>query len=257
VRLQKLLAAAGLASRRGAEDLLRAGRVTVDGRVARLGESADPAHETVALDGRPVASAPAEYWIVHKPAGMLTSRGDPRGRATVMELVPAALAESVFPVGRLDRDTEGLLLLTNDGDLAHALLHPSRGSEREYAVCVRGRLGPERARKLAQGVVLDGVRTAPARVFGRRFDAAENSTRFQLVLREGRKRQIRRACAALGHPVRHLARVRMGPLHLGDLGPGRARRLSAEELAALRAHAARSRRRPRPRAKSADRPESD
>ena len=257
VRLQKLLAAAGLASRRGAEDLLRAGRVTVDGRVAGLGESADPAREVVALDGRPVARAPAEYWIVHKPAGVLTSRGDPRGRATVMDLVPAELGGSVFPVGRLDRDTEGLLLLTNDGDLAHALLHPSRGSEREYAVCVRGRLAAERARELAAGVVLDGVRTAPARIFTRRFDAAENSTHFQLVLREGRKRQIRRACAALGHPVRHLVRVRLGPLRLGALGRGEARRLTPGEVEALRAHTARSRGRNRPRAESASSPESD
>ena len=257
VRLQKLLAAAGLASRRGAEDLLRAGRVTVDGRVARLGESADPAHEVVALDGRPLARALGEYWIVHKPAGVLTTRGDPEGRATVMDLVPAELRGSVFPVGRLDRDTEGLLLLTNDGDLAHALLHPSRGSEREYAVRVGGRLGAERARQLEAGVVLDGARTAPARVFERRFDAAENGTHFHLVLREGRKRQIRRACAALGHPVRQLLRVRLGPLRLGGLGRGEARRLTAGEVEALRAHAARSRGRTRPRAESASSPESD
>jgi 23S rRNA pseudouridine2605 synthase len=256
VRLQKLLAAAGLASRRAAEDLLRAGRVTVDGRVARLGDSADPARERVALDGRPVARAAAEYWIVHKPSGVLTSRGDPRGRATVMDLVPAADA-SVFPVGRLDRDTEGLLLLTNDGDLAHALLHPSLESEREYVVCVRGRLDAERAGQLAAGVVLDGVRTAPARLFARRFAAAENCTRFHLVLHEGRKRQIRRACAALGHPVRHLLRVRMGPLRLGTLGRGEARRLAPGEIRALLGHAERSRGRTRARAKPVDPPESD
>jgi 23S rRNA pseudouridine2605 synthase len=256
VRLQKLLAAAGVASRRAAEDLLRAGRVTVDGRVARLGESADPARETVALDGRPLARAPGEYWVLHKPAGVLTSRGDPRGRPTVMDLVPRGLAGSLFPVGRLDLDTEGLLLLTNDGDLAHALLHPSRGTEREYVVCVRGRLGPERARELAAGVVLDGVRTAPARVLARRFEVVENSTRFHLVVREGRKRQIRRACAALGHPVRQLVRVRMGPLRLGDLGRGEARPLAPGEVAALRAHATRAQPRPRPRARSPHAPES-
>jgi pseudouridine synthase len=211
--------------------------------VAALGESADPARDRVALDGRPVLGAAPEHWIAHKPAGMLTSRGDPRGRPTVMELLPAALRGSVFPVGRLDRDTEGLLLLTNDGDLAHALLHPSFESEREYAVSVRGRFGAETAARLASGIVLDGARTAPARVSARRFDVGASSTHFRLTLREGRKRQIRRALAALGHPVLRLVRVRMGPLRLGPLGPGEARRLTGAELRALREHAERARRR--------------
>jgi 23S rRNA pseudouridine2605 synthase len=238
VRLQRLLAAAGLASRRGAEELLRAGRVTLNGRIAHLGESADPARDAVALDGRPIASAVREYWVLHKPAGVLTSRGDPRGRPTVMELLPAEAGAGVFPVGRLDRDTEGLLLLTNDGELAHALLHPSFGSEREYTVRVRGRFGPAAARRLASGVLLEGARTARARVSERRFEAREGATVFRLTLREGRKRQIRRACAALGHPVLRLVRVRVGPLRLGALAPGAARRLGRAELGALREHAA-------------------
>jgi len=253
VRLQKLLAAAGLASRRAAEEWLRAGRVTLNGRVARLGESADPARDAVALDGRPIARAAREYWILHKPAGVLTSRGDPRGRPTVMDLLPSRRGASVFPVGRLDRDTEGLLLLTNDGELAHALLHPSFASEREYAVRVRGRFGSAAARRLESGILLDGVRTAPARVAGRRLAAGADATDFRLTLCEGRKRQIRRSCAALGHPVLRLVRVRMGPLRLGALAPGDARRLGAAELRSLREHAERARRRAvQPRAKSRD-----
>jgi pseudouridine synthase len=242
VRLQKLLAAAGLASRRGAEELLRAGRVTLNGRVAGLGESADPARDRVALDGRAVMGAAPEYWIAHKPAGVLTSRADPQGRPTVMALLPSELRQSLFPVGRLDRETEGLLLLTNDGDLAHALLHPSFESEREYAVSVRGCFGVEAAARLASGIVLDGTRTAAARVSARRFDARSDATHFRLTLREGRKRQIRRAAAALGHPVLRLVRVRMGPLRLGTLAPGAARRLAPVEIQGLREHAERARR---------------
>jgi 23S rRNA pseudouridine2605 synthase len=171
---------------------------------------------------------------------VLTTLRDPEGRQTVVDLLPPeARRARVFPVGRLDRDTEGLLLLTNDGDVAQALLHPSRGSEREYLVTARGRVSAESLRRLAAGVPLDDGPTAPARVAGARHDPRSDTTRFRLVLREGRKRQIRRALRALGHPVVALVRVRMGPLLLGRLAPGAARPLSAQETKTLLAHARR------------------
>jgi 23S rRNA pseudouridine2605 synthase len=244
-RLQKLLAAAGVASRRRAEALVEAGRVRVNGRVARLGDAADPARDRIELDGRPLALAPRAFWLLHKPRGVLTTLRDPEGRPTVVDLLPpeARLAR-VFPVGRLDRDTEGLLLLTNDGEVAQALLHPSRGSEREYLVTARGRLAPESLRRLAAGVPIPGGVTAPARVAGVRHDARSDTTQLRLVLIEGRKRQIRRSLAALGHPVVALVRVRMGPLVLGRLPRGAARRLSPAEERRLRAHALRHGARP-------------
>jgi 23S rRNA pseudouridine2605 synthase len=232
-----------VASRRGAEALIRAGRVRVAGRVAQLGDLADPERDRITLDGRSVRPAAREYWLAHKPRGMITTRRDPGGRPRVVELLPASLRERLFPVGRLDLDTEGLVLLTNDGELGHALLHPSLGNEREYRVTVRGRLEDAAARRLAKGVRLaDGV-TAPAEVGARRHDRARDTTVFHLVLREGRKRQIRRSLAHLGHPVQRLVRVRMGPLRLQQLAPGRARRLTAAERRTLLAHAARLRER--------------
>jgi 23S rRNA pseudouridine2605 synthase len=231
-RLQKLLAAAGVASRRAAEALISAGRVSVNGKRARLGDSADPERDAIALDGVPVALAAKSYWLVHKPRGVLTTLRDPHGGRTIRELLPAS-APRVFPVGRLDRDTEGLVLLTNDGALAHALLHPSHEVEREYVVTVRGRLLPGEERRLARGVRLEDAVTAPARVSKVVFDRGADTTTFHLTLIEGRKRQIRRALAALGHPVRGLRRVRMGPLLLGSLACGAARELSGPERAAL------------------------
>lgn len=240
VRLQILLAAAGLASRRGAEALLREGRVTVNGRPARLGERADPERDRVAVDGRPLRREARGYWVLHKPRGVVTTRHDPEGRPTVLDLLPeAARRLRLFPVGRLDRDSEGLLLLTNDGEVAHALLHPRLGSEREYKVVVRGRLDEATVRQLAAGVHLPEGRTAPARPGPRRYDPASDVTRFVLVLQEGRKRQIRRSLEALGHPVLRLVRTRVGPLELGELRVGEARPLGAAERRRLLAHAGR------------------
>lgn len=235
-RVQKLLAGAGLASRRTAETWIRAGRVRVDGVVARLGDRADPTVQAVTVDGRPVRLAAPVWWMVHKPAGVLTTLRDTRGRRTVVGLLPPGVPR-LFPVGRLDRETEGLVLLTNDGATAHALLHPSLGSEREYLVTARGRMTDMDLRRLAAGVELDDGRTAPARVGAPRFDARGDTTRFALVLREGRKRQIRRALAALGHPVVRLVRVRMGPQRLGRLPAGGARPLTGGEVRALERHA--------------------
>jgi pseudouridine synthase len=234
-RLQKLLAEAGLASRRAAEDWIRAGRVSVNGVVATLGESADPEQDDVRVDGRPLAAERKSYWLLHKPQNVLTTTADPwaqeSGRRTVLDLLPAAARRTrLYPVGRLDLDSEGLLLLTNDGALAQALLHPSHGCEREYRVEAWGELSEEAVRRLARGVELDDGPTLPcrARIVG--FDRARGTTRLVLTLREGRKRQIRRALLALGHPVRRLVRVRMGSLRLGDLPSGRARPLGAREL---------------------------
>lgn len=232
VRLQKILAAAGVASRRHAEDLLRQGRVSVNGRIAALGESADPDRDVVAVDGAPVEREPLAYWIVHKPRGVLTTVHDPHGRPTVLDLVPVRRTR-LFPVGRLDLDTEGLVLLTNDGRIAQTLLHPSHEVEREYRVTVSGRIAATSLARLAEGVMLEDGVTAPARVGRPTWQAASGTTRFTLTLIEGRKRQIRRALESLGHPVVALLRVRMGPLRLGRLPSGAARRLSPRERKSL------------------------
>jgi pseudouridine synthase len=224
---------------------VREGRVAVNGRVASLGDGADPEHDRITLDGRPVRAEPHVYWLLHKPRGVLTTARDPEGRRTVMDLVPERSAR-VFPVGRLDRDTEGLLLLTNDGELAQALLHPSRESPRVYRVTVKGRLDDAAAERLARGVRLDdGTVTAPAKLGPRRHAARTDRTTFTLTLVEGRKRQIRRALQALGHPVHRLVRTKMGPLTLGRLPPGGARRLTPSEERRLLAHARRHGARPK------------
>jgi 23S rRNA pseudouridine2605 synthase len=263
VRLQKLLAGAGLASRRAAEAWLRAGRVRVNGEVARLGDSADPALDTVEVDGRRIEAEPLAYWLLHKPQNVLTTTADPwaadAGRRTVLELLPAAARRHrLVPVGRLDLNSEGLLLLTNDGAVVQALLHPSHGCEREYRVEAWGEVTPDLARKLAAGVELDDGRTQPCRVRLAGYDARRDTSRLVMVLREGRKRQIRRSLRALGHPVRRLVRVRMGPLRLGELPRGHARELSAAERRALRALAeparATGKRRAASRARGARRP---
>lgn len=239
VRLQKLLADAGLASRRAAEAWIREGRVRVNGKVALLGESADPAADDVRVDGRRIEAEPRRYWLLHKPQNVLTTTADPwaadAGRRTVMDLLPAAARRTrLVPVGRLDLDSEGLLLMTNDGAVVQALLHPSHGCEREYLVDVWGEVSRETARRLAAGVELDDGRTRPCQVRVLGYDAGRGISRLALVLREGRKRQIRRSLLALGHPVRRLLRVRMGPLRLGALPRGRARELTAGEQRALR-----------------------
>jgi 23S rRNA pseudouridine2605 synthase len=239
IRLQKWLSAAGIASRRRAEAFLEDGRVTVNGRVAKLGDRADPACDVVALDGEPVSLQPLEYWMANKPRGVVSTVSDPEGRRTVLDLLPPERREgaSLYPVGRLDRETQGLVLLTNDGALSQALLHPSFGNEREYRVTVKGNLPPEKARRIERGVVLEEGRTAPARVADVVFDPTQDTTRLRLLLTQGRKRQIRRMMQALGHPVKRLVRTRMGPLSLGALPPGACRALSKAEIEALHAHA--------------------
>ncbi len=214
----------------------------VNGRVARLGDAADPARDRIELDGRPLRSEAHAYWIVHKPRGVVTTRSDPQGRPTVLDLLPPpARRLRLFPVGRLDLDSEGLVLLTNDGGLAQRLLHPSFGSEKEYAVTVRGVPTEAALRRLASGLRLEGGGrpTAPARVSRARSGRERGEAQLRVVLREGRKRQIRRSLAQLGHPVVRLVRVRIGPLRLRALPTRAARALTAAERGALLAHAAR------------------
>jgi pseudouridine synthase len=223
-----------VASRRKAEELIRAGRIRVNGVTASLGATADPEKDEISLDGRPVVAQPRAYWILHKPRGVVTSTRDPEGRPTVLDLLPSeALGERLFPVGRLDLDSEGLLLLTNDGDVAQAMLHPSLGCEKEYRVTVRGRLSPATRRLLAAGIELEDGPMAPCQVGPVRYDPPTSASTFHLTVREGRKRQIRRALAARGHPVLRLIRIRMGPLRLGRLQPRQARPLTARERRAL------------------------
>lgn len=247
-RLQRILAGAGLGSRRAAEALLRAGRVTVNGAPAQLGDSADPAHDRIEVDGERIHLAAPAYWILHKPRGVVTTRRDPEGRPTVMDAVPRELREQLFPVGRLDRDSEGLVLLTNDGALADRLMHPSWGCEKEYRVRVAGRVGDDAVARLERGVRLAEARTAPARVLARRYDPEQDCTHLRLVLREGRNRQIRRMLARQGLRATRLVRVRMGPLHLEGLARSRARPLAAGELRELLRHAEGLSRAGRPRA---------
>jgi 23S rRNA pseudouridine2605 synthase len=230
--LQKLLADAGIASRRRAEDLIREGRVTVNGQIASLGDSADPERDRIELDGERLRRESRAYWVMNKPRGVLCTVRDPEGRTTVLDLLPKR-GTRVFPVGRLDRDSEGLLLLTNDGELTQAMLHPSHEVEREYVVTARGELRDRERERLERGVRLEEGPTAPARVSRLRFDAENDVSVFHLTVVEGRKRQIRRALQALGHPVRQLVRIRMGPLELGRLARGAVRPPSVSERQAL------------------------
>jgi 23S rRNA pseudouridine2605 synthase len=225
-RLQKVLARLGVGSRRVCEDLIADGRVTVNGRVAQLGARVDVTADLVEVDGAPVGIRPdLVYLLLNKPTGVVTTADDPQGRPTGIELVPAE--PRVFPVGRLDRETEGLLLLTNDGELAHRLTHPSFGVEKEYLAQVEGQPSRAAVRRLREGVELEDGITSPARVSTTEPDV------LRIVIHEGRNRQVRRMCEAVGHPVRRLVRVRIGPLADRALAPGRWRALTLEEVRAL------------------------
>ncbi len=241
-RLQKVLSAAGVASRRAAERLIVDGRVTVNGRTVReLGTRADPAHDDVRVDGRRIArDVRRRYLLLHKPRGYVTTRRDPARRKTVLDLIPD-VQEYVYPVGRLDYDSEGLLLLTNDGALAAILAHPRHGVARVYEATVRGVPSGARLRRLAAGVEIDGRPTAPAeaRMLPGGAPGRTGEARVRVVVREGRNRQVRRMFDAIGHPVRRLRRTRLGPLSLRGLRPGASRDLTPAEVGALR-RAARS-----------------
>jgi pseudouridine synthase len=240
-RVQKILASAGVASRRASEAFILAGRVTVNGRVVReLGVRADPAQDDVRLDGRPVRP-PEErtYLLLNKPRGYTSTASDPHARYTVMELLPEDTPR-VYPVGRLDKDSEGLLLFTDDGELAERLLHPRHHIPKEYAVLVRGNLTEQTLERLRRGVPLAGEKTAPAEVEpgepppGVGQPGGFEMLWLRIVLHEGRKRQIREMCEAVGLEVVRLWRVRLGRLKLGTLRPGRVRHLTRHEVESLR-----------------------
>ena len=226
-RLQKVLAATGYGSRRVCEDLIAAGRVTVNGTVAILGRRVDPDVDRVEVDGAPIGVRPGlVYYLLNKPIGVITTARDTHGRPTVLEQVPRE--PRVFSVGRLDVDTEGLLLLTNDGQLANRIAHPSHGIEKEYLVEVDGgQASPGALRSLREGVELEDGITAPARV------SQPDPGVLRIVIHEGRNRQVRRMCEAVGHPVRRLVRTRIGPLVDRSLKPGQWRNLTADEWRAL------------------------
>ena len=264
MRLQKFLARAGAASRRGSENLMTAGRVTVNGEVVtELGSKVDPLVDEVAVDGRVVRLADGPVTLMlHKPAGYVTTMSDPQGRPTVAELVPAAEHPGLFPIGRLDRDTTGLLLFSTDGEMGHALLRPRGHVEKVYTALVEGRPSAAQLAHLCEGIELDDGPTQPADVRMVEGGAARHAERLleipaavpprsskeyaavcegratrrsivRLGIREGRKRQVKRMLAAVGHPVLALHRDSFGPLELGDLPRGSWRALDAEEVAAL------------------------
>ena len=232
-RLQKILSQAGIASRRAAEKLMAEGRVTVNGQTVReMGTKADPAQDDIRVDGRRIKGAERHrYILLNKPPGVVTTRSDPQRRTTVIDLL-GGVREYVYPVGRLDYDTEGLLLLTNDGELAAALTHPRHGVERTYEAHVAGVPDGQAIDRLRRGIPLDGKRTLPAQV-------AQVARDVLLIgIREGRNRQVRRMCEAVGHPVRRLRRIKFGPIGDRRLRPGEWRDLAPSELQALKKAAA-------------------
>ena len=228
MRLNAFLARAGVASRRRADELIAAGRVRVNGSLGEL-NTVVGAHDVVEVDGMRVAAQRLAYVLLHKPAGAITTASDPRGRATVVELVPHE--PRVVPVGRLDVDTTGALLLTNDGPLAHRLAHPRYGVPKVYEALVEGVPDGDALRALREGVELDDGRTAPA---GARVLRGGGETTLELTLHEGRKHQVKRMCAAVGHPVLRLHRSRYAGLGLDGLDPGEWRELTKDEVAGLR-----------------------
>ena len=238
-RLQKILSAAGVASRRAAEEYITEGRVTVNGStVTELGTKADPRTDDIRVDGRRIKPATRRlYILMYKPRGYITSRSDPQGRPTVIDLLAkGGIRDYVYPVGRLDFDSEGLLLLTSDGDLAARLTHPSHEVEREYHARIRGVPDRHTIERLAKGIMIDGRKTAAAQVtLLKAIDATDGpDSVLSIVLHEGRNRQVRRMCEAVGHPVVRLRRVRIGPITDDRIRPGEFRELDGSEIAALR-----------------------
>ena len=237
MRVQKYMSQAGAASRREAEVMIREGRVTINGEpVSVMGARVIPGSDVVSLDGRIVEPAPRRWIVLHKPVGALCTRSDPHGGRTVYDLLPS-WAGGLRYVGRLDRDTSGLLLMTNEGDLAAALAHPSGRIEREYRARIAARVNSRTLKQLKRGVELEDGFARPARV--RRFEWGEDEPGIRIVLAEGRKREVRRLLRAVGHPPRSLTRTRFGPFRLGGLKPGAWRPALSAELAEARALVAR------------------
>jgi 23S rRNA pseudouridine2605 synthase len=231
VRLQKFMAQCGLASRRASERLIQEGKVLVNGTVAITGQVIDPNRDVVTCEGIRVETSKMRYVILNKPPGVVTTSKDTHNRKTVLNCVEG-IHERLFPVGRLDMDVEGALLLTNDGELAFRLTHPKYEVPKVYLVWVEGVMTPEDAIRLEQGVPLDDGITAPAEVVI--LNAGERVTQIRLTIHEGRKREIKRMCAHVGHPVRELRRISMGNVKVGGLQPGQWRELTDQEIHGLR-----------------------
>ena len=230
-RIQKIIASRGIASRRKAEALIEAGRVTCNGRVCLLGESADPNIDTILLDGKPLpSSCEYVYMMLHKPRGYVTTLSDEKGRKDVSVLV-ADCGERVYPVGRLDMDSEGLLIFTNDGEFANTLMHPKHMVNKTYRVFVKG-YSAEALERLRQPVTLDGYTIAKPTV--RLLDSANGKAQLEIVIHEGRNRQVRRMCAMAGMTVQRLSRIAEGPLQLGALPLGKWRKLTETEVEMLK-----------------------
>lgn len=231
MRLQRALAQAGVSSRRAAETLIVAGRVSVDGQIVReLGTRVDPQKQAIAVDGQPIRAEERVTYALNKPSGVVSTVRDPQGRPTVRRLL-RSVPKRIYPVGRLDADSTGLLLLTNDGDLAHRLMHPRYEVRKEYRVTARGRVDQKTLRRLAGGIELADGMTAPAHV--RHLGTEANNTLVKIGIHEGRNRQVRRMFDAVGHPVVALHRVRVGPIHIGDLRSGAYRLLTHQEIRTL------------------------
>ena len=238
-RVQKLIAQAGIASRRKAEELIQQGRVTVNGRPIKLGDSARPKKDVIAVDGQRIASSSGKiYLALHKPRGFVTTMEDERGRKCVAQLVEDVPGR-VYPVGRLDKDSEGLLIMTNDGNLANAVSHPKTHVAKTYRVTLRPGITEEQLIKLSTGIMLDGRMTAPAKA--RVLEQQPGRAVVEIVLYEGRNREIRRMCESMGLEVARLKRTAIGPVRLSMLPQGRHRELSREEIAGLLAESGKGR----------------
>lgn len=232
VRLQKYLAECGIASRRACEGMIEAGRVAVNGETAHVGQSIEPGTDQITVDGREIGVEEKIYVVLNKPTGFVTSAKDEFGRKTVLDCVRGARVR-VFPVGRLDMDVEGVILLTNDGELGHRLIHPSFGVNKVYVAWVRGQVSETTLQRLRAGVDLEDGKSAPAEAVILSSD--RQGTQLQLTLHEGRKREVKRMCEAVGHPIRKLRRIAFANIEVDGLRPGEWRYLTAEEIAELRA----------------------
>lgn len=230
VRLQKFLAECGIDSRRGCELLIREGKVLVNGETAQLGQEVTPGVDSIVVEGESVSTGKKVYVVLNKPANVITTARDTHGRKTVMDYLEG-LDERVFPVGRLDSDVEGVLLFTNDGDLAFRLMHPKFEVSKTYMAWVKGCVGKDALKRLEQGVQLEDGMTSPARATV--LQSGGRTTLLKLVLHEGRKREVKRMCAAVGHPVEKLHRVAFANIRVKGLRPGEWRRLSGEEVRQL------------------------
>jgi len=243
-RLQKVLAEAGVASRRKSEEMIRAGRVEVNGQIVRdMGVKVDPKQDAIKVDGRPIRQEKKVYVLFNKPKGVITSASDPEGRKTVASFF-TNIRERIYPVGRLDYDTEGLLLLTNDGEFAHLLTHPKHHVPRTYLATVKGVPHGTKLDKLRSGIELEDGMTSPAEAEYYDIDLDKNEAIIQVTIYEGRNRQVRRMFEAIGHPVQKLKRIKFGPILLAGLPRGKYRHLTAEEIKELRAAALEAGKRP-------------